>query len=180
MDHLINFWKKKIRLLLSELCPFSTLTFCDNRCTVGGIVFYKHISSCILVWGWSFQVRFLLSELCSFSALTFCINKCTVGGIIFYKNIVYWFKAGPSITLVAKATKRSYYNGENNVSNFSQPVLIKSSNMQVTRTGTKFPMSLNFSEIRLLISELCALELRKLPHMVIMGKTLSPTFLAHI
>ena len=32
-----------------ELCPFPTLTFCMDKCIVGGIVFYKHIS-CLLLF----------------------------------------------------------------------------------------------------------------------------------
>ena len=33
---------EKIRLILSELCPFSILTICMDKHIVGDIVFYKH------------------------------------------------------------------------------------------------------------------------------------------
>ena len=31
----------KFGFFLSEFCPFSALAFCIDKCTVGGIVFYK-------------------------------------------------------------------------------------------------------------------------------------------
>ena len=72
------------------------------------------------------------------------------------------------------------YNGENGVSNVSRPSLIRSSsNLQVARTGIRSRTNPNFSQIRLLTSELFALELEKNPCMVIMGKTLHSTFLGY-
>ena len=37
VDDLIKYWL--------ELCSFSTLVFCIDKNIVGGLVFYKHISS---------------------------------------------------------------------------------------------------------------------------------------
>ena len=76
--------------------------------------------------------------------------------------IAYWFQAGPSKTLVLKQSKGQLtYNRENGVSNCSRPFLIRSSsNSQETRTGIKSRMCLIFSQIKLLTSELFALELK--------------------
>ena len=54
-----------------------------------------------------------------------------------------------------------------------------SSYLQVMRTAIKSGPSSNFGRIRLQVSELHNLEHWKNSHMVIMGKTVSPTFLNH-
>ena len=51
VDHLINFGNKS-QMYLWELCPFLTLSFCRDRCIVGGILFFKtmFIFLCDVMW----------------------------------------------------------------------------------------------------------------------------------
>ena len=79
-----------------------------------------------------------------------------------WELLAYWFEAGPSKTGCYGNREVISYNGESGVSNVSRPSLIRSSsNLQVARTGIRSRTNPNFSQIRLLTSELFALELRK-------------------
>ena len=67
------------------------------------------------------------------------------------------------------------YNGENDVSTFSQLFLVRSFlYLQVKRTYIKSRASLYFGQIGPLTTELAALERQKISHILIMGKCLSP------
>ena len=77
--------------------------------------------------------------------------------------LVYWFKAGPSKTLVAMATERpiGLKWAKRCRKSFSAILFGSSLNLNATRPYKKSRTSSNFGQIRIHTSELCAFELRK-------------------
>ena len=85
--------------------------------------------------------------------------------------IRFWGRLDQNSGFLGNRKPSLTYNGENNVSTFSQLFFLWSFlYLQVTRTCIKSQTSLNFGQIEPLTTELAALEHLKNSHRLVMGK----------
>ena len=103
---------------------------------------------------YTFELEYLWSQLANLDHIL-CVASLGVGK----GCIMFWGKLDQNSGVHGNRKPPLTYNGENGVSTFSRLLLIRSFlYLQVTRTCIKSQTSLNFGQIRLLTTELAALE----------------------
>ena len=115
---------------------------------------------------YTFELEYLWSQLANLDQIL-CVASLGLGK----GCTMFWGRLGQNSGVHGNRKLPLTYNGENGASTFSQLLLIRSFlYLLVTRTCIKSWTSLNFGQIKLLTTELAALERLKISHILIMGK----------
>ena len=127
---------------------------------ISGLI--THFELLALEWWkfYTFEFEYLWGQLANFDQIL-CVGSLGVGK----DCIMFWGRLDQNSGVHGNRKPPLIYNGENGVSTFSRLLLIWSFlYLQVMRTCIKSRMSLNFSQIWALTTELAALErLKKFP-----------------
>ena len=123
-------------------------------------------SSSVVIVVHTFKLEYLWSHLANLDQILY------VASLEWGKGCIrFWSRLDQNSGFHSNRNLPLAYNGENDVSTFSQLFLIWSFlYLQVTRTCIKSRTSLNFGKIGPLTTKLAALERLKISHRLIMGK----------